>query len=463
MSADYFDRLEAELRAAVPRAADGPAGSPDWRPRWRPRSGGLAVAISMAVTIAVVVLSVSLAGHRQTPARPPLLHHRGPGPGGFQFPLGAVATRSQLLENFAVLRRPQTARDRWDPHCSCAGSARQLNGFTRLATTLPSGYRVYLDLEQFIAPGQLNMAAGSYVLNLDVVDPHGSSSSAAFGPNVGFTVSPISSGGNDSVWTSLVPDGVARVRWTFECRAGRRTASGCSEIRPRTFTVPVVNNVAARQVANSGNCPSCASPQHITWYSAGGRPVASFNLGLNLAAPPFVKGGRGYRLLRVLRPTAIGAARLGAPSSTATRTIERLLGPPADANVPTGGCGIDHESVWTSPTVAEPLTIFERRGHFVGYRYGAPVQEIGLLRGPGAVLATDRGLTLAKTVAVARRLYGTSLVTSAARGGSWRVRTEGGTLHGSVLPTIYPLRVVTARNPVATIGAGLTGCPAGGA
>jgi hypothetical protein len=44
-------------------------------------------------------------------------------------------------------------------------------------------------------------------------------------------------------------------------------------------------------------------------------------------------------------------------------------------------------------------------------------------------------------------------VTSATRGGTWPVRPDGGTLNGSVLPIIYPLRVVTASNPVATIGA----------
>lgn len=51
-------------------------------------------------------------------------------------------------------------------------SARQLDRLTRLATTLPSGYRVYLDVEQFITAGQLGMPAGSYVLNVDVVNPH---------------------------------------------------------------------------------------------------------------------------------------------------------------------------------------------------------------------------------------------------------------------------------------------------
>jgi hypothetical protein len=69
-------------------------------------------------------------------------------------------------------------------------------------------------------------------------------------------------------------------------------------------------------------------------------------------------------------------------------------------------------------------------------------------------------LSLADTVAVARRLYGTDFVTSAAGGGMWHARGQGGTLRGLVLPITYPLRVVTARNPIATIGAGMTGCPA---
>jgi hypothetical protein len=415
------------------------------------------------VTVAVLLLSIALLGHRHAPARSPALQHRGTGPREFEYPLGAVPTLSQLLNNFAVLRRPQTAADRsWHPECGCGGAARQLNHLTRLTRTLPSGYRVYLDVEQLIMGGQLNMAAGSYVMNFTVVDPHGPTSSAAFGPNTGFTVFPISSGGNDAVWTSVVPDGVASVAWTFGCPAGPRGASPCAEIRSRTVTVPVVNNVAAQQVANAGNCGSCASPQQVIWRSGDGRVVASFGRSANLAAPPFVKGGRGARMLRVLLPTALGGARLGQSSSTATRTIARLLGPAAARDVSAGGCGIDHESVWTSPAVAEPLTIFERGGRFAGYRYGAPVSEIGLLRGPGAVLATRRGLTLADTVAVARRLYRTDFATSPARGGTWRAVGDGGTLRGSVEPIIYPLRVVTARNPVATIDAGATGCPASG-
>jgi hypothetical protein len=464
MSANYFDRLEAELRAAVPRAAAGIASPSRARRPW-PRPRGLALALSLAVTAAVVVGGIALLGHRHAPARPPVLHHRGgPGPGGFQYPLGAVPTRAQLLANFAVLRRSQMPADHtWHPQCDCAGSARQLDHLTRFVGALPSGYRLFLDVEQFTVGGQLNMATGSYVLNVDVVDPHGSTSSSAFGPNTGFTVFPISSGGNDAVWVSVIPDGVATVRWTFGCQGGRDAGSPCAGVPTRTFTVPVVNNAAVRQIPNAGNCGSCAGPLHITWLSGDGRTVTSFTRSTNLVAPPFVKGGRGSRTLHALLPTSVGSVRLGEASSQAADTLKVMLGPAADLHVPTGGCGIDHESAWTSPAVAQPLTVYERRGRFVGYQYGAPVNEIGLQRGPGAALTTRRGLILGDTIGVARRLYGSALITHASHGtGTWQATADGGTLRGSVLPVSYPLRIVKATNPVASIRAGLTGCLARG-
>jgi hypothetical protein len=441
MSANYFDCLEAELRAAVPSATAGRAGSRRMRHWWRSRLGALAVAVSTAVTVGVVLVSVSLLGHEHTQTRPSL-HDRGAAPGSSEYPLGAVPTLRQLLDNFAVLRRPQTPRDRsWQPQCC------EVNSLTRLATALPSGYQVFLDVEQ-----QLNAGAGSYVLTLDVVDPHGSTSSVSFAPGVGYTVFPLSSGGNDGVFASIVPDGVASVRWTFGCLGG-----SCAGTRSRTFTVPVVNNVAARQIAGAGDCVPC----QVTWRSADGNVVASFNRSWSLVAPPFVKGGRGYRVLRILQPKALGGVRLGESSSTAARTIATLLGPWADAHVPVESCGIDHESVWTSPAVALPLTIFERRGRFAGYQYGAPASQSALVPGPGAVLTTPRGLTVADTVGVARRIYGKRFVTSVAQGGTWRAM-DGGTLRGFVMPIIYPFRKVTAANPVANIEAGVTGCPSGG-
>ncbi len=60
--ADYFDRLELELRGAVPRALADPHTHP-LRSRRRPRPGTLVVGLSVAVTVAVVVLAVALVGH----------------------------------------------------------------------------------------------------------------------------------------------------------------------------------------------------------------------------------------------------------------------------------------------------------------------------------------------------------------------------------------------------------------
>ena len=65
--ADYFDRLELELRGAVPRATSDPRAYP-LRSRRRPRPGNLVVGLSVAVTVAVVVLAVALVGHAHTTA-----------------------------------------------------------------------------------------------------------------------------------------------------------------------------------------------------------------------------------------------------------------------------------------------------------------------------------------------------------------------------------------------------------
>lgn len=68
--ADYFDRLELELRGAVPRATSDPDAYPltPLRSRRRPRPGNLVVGLSLAVTVAVVVVAVPLVGHAHTTA-----------------------------------------------------------------------------------------------------------------------------------------------------------------------------------------------------------------------------------------------------------------------------------------------------------------------------------------------------------------------------------------------------------
>lgn len=473
-------RVLAELGAQFDRAARRRLG-PGARTRHRVSFGGLVAGLTGVAAIgigvaAIALLSHSKADHPRTPTAVSVQrrYRSRPGRGARDediSPIGAAPTEAQLLANFAVLRRPQNALDRsWRPDCDCAGAARQLGNLTRFVRSIDRGkYRIFFDVEQFIAPGQDNLPAGSFELNVDAVERNGNVSSSSFGPNTQFTVGPFDPYPN--LWISVVPDGVASVTWTFTCsrEQTRARVSPCSRVGSQRVTAPVINNLAARQVTILGGCRRMVGPRSfrrcpaadatsVTWRAAGGRVLANFPGFGNLPAPPFVKGGRGNRSLRTLRTTGVGGARIGQDWRSAEDEITHTLGAAADRDVAVQDCAVRHETVWTSPAVADPLTIFERNGRFAGYTYGAPVDQIGLVRGPGAVLRTARGLTIGQTITEASRLYG-RLPTTANHGiGTWSTTGPGSRLSGLVLPTIYPLKHVTGSNPIATIGAGNTGC-----
>jgi hypothetical protein len=464
MTANYFDQLESELRAAVPRATKRRARL-GWAPPRPPRVGVLLSVVGVGVTVAVVVVFASLAGHRRTTTHPPALRHSFPSARQVPpAPLGSVPTLQQLLENFAILRGSGGG----DPF-----SPGQKN-LTRVARVFPGGYRVYVYVRRFSGARTPNLATEAYALNFGIEDSHGNGSATSFGPDVNYAVDPISWGappglrsghpGEKTLWASLVPDGVATVTWTFACRPAPHTNPRiCAGFRAQTVTMRVVNNVAASDVAGLGRG---AMPE-VTWRSADGRVLGpSFGGYGNFAAAPFVKGEREGHELRVLLPSGIDGAKFGQPSSSAIETIMRLLGPPAQVDVRTGSCGIDHETVWASPTTANLLTIFQRAGRFVGYQYGVSVERIGLIQGPGAVLATANGLTLNDTVADGRQLYGSAFTTTTTNGGTsqatanWQVTSNSGRLSGNVLPTTYPVRGITPSDRIANIAAGEIGCPA---
>jgi hypothetical protein len=379
----------------------------------------------------------------------------------------SVPTLHQLLENFAVLRHPQSAPDRsWKPQCEC--TARQLNKLTRLAVRLPGGYRVFFDVEQFITAGQLSRRAGSYVLNLDIVNPDGNTSSYSFGPSTQYGISPISSAdprakqgtskGADNVYAAIVPDGVSSVSWTFGCPRGQK-AKNCTAFPSRTFTVPVINNVAAKRLPGIGNCPICAQLQRIVWRSSNRQVLTSFGGYGGVAAPPFVSGHLGSGTLRLLTSDSIGNVRVGQNVSTVISTLTNQFGAPTDTNLAVASCRIDYEAVWESPAVANPLTIYERHGRFVGYRYGPPENQFQITRGPGAVLESESGLSLGETVRTARRLYPHGFATRVSRrDGYWSSISGGSKLYGSAIPHRYPVRRVGDKDLIATIEAGNTGC-----
>jgi len=151
---------------------------------------------------------------------------------GYQATAQGIPTLSQLLANFAVLRRRQTAADRsWRP--PPAGSyARSLPRLTRLARALPNGPRIFLTVERYTGPGWPSVyPLGSYELDVHIVyASHEYDVSTNFGPNVQYTVFPLSSvppgppvrhewAPTIPTWASIIPNGVSRVRCTF--RSGR--------------------------------------------------------------------------------------------------------------------------------------------------------------------------------------------------------------------------------------------------
>jgi len=495
--ADYFDRLELELRAAVPRATAHPYPYPYPHPhphpharqlrpaRRRPRPGTVFVAVSVAVTAAVVVLAVALVGHAHNAARrtPPSSRHPSTGPA-----TAAVPTLQQLLANFAVLRRPQTAADRsWQPDPDPA--ARSLPPATRLARTLPGGNRVFVRLEKLTAP-EPGRPAGTYSMILWVVDRRGDSGSANFGHNVGYTISPMEfpapghQTGNKPTWTSLVPNGLARVSWTFACSAKSSPCLGRNQI---TLQVPVRGNIASASAPRTGGCIgtslSCRPPATVTWYAPGGRIVDTF-AGRNLmpAVAPFVQPAATsppqhtrHRISDVLTGDGIGTVRFGESRVAVIAAVTRLLGPSSTgygrANAVLAECGVDHTMTWPNwPVVSahgknyrlDPtLTVWFSHSRFVGYQYGE-FRNTPAPRAPsrGTVLATTRGLTLGNKLARGRKLYGAAFRTSTAQGGVFLISAPAGRIDGFAWAGSPRYGDVSLHSLVATIDAGDVGCPA---
>jgi len=385
----------------------------------------------------------------------------------------AGPTLRQLLVNFAVLRRHQTAADRsWKPPCDC-GTTVQVRNLTRLATTLTNGYRVFLDVKRATSTGS-QFSPGSYLLGLNLVNRSGGSSSVEFGSNTQYSIYPISTGrmasrgsplyaprGNQAL-ASIVPNGVAAVRWTVNVRCPKLASSHgvhCPTTGTQTLTVPVVNNIAARILPGVDSDPFYANISKIIWLGRGGRVITAFNGYGNLAAPPFLAGHLNTGTRAILTSTGIAGARIGEPTANAIQTITRQLGPPTYANAATSGCGVDHETVWNSPTAADPLTLYSQAGRFVGYQYGAEPNLIGMRQGPGAVLTTKNGLTLSMPISTAKRLYPNHVATvSSPRLGRFSITDQTSRIYGYALPNTYPARTVSGNDPIATIGAGNTGC-----
>ena len=371
---------------------------PEERPRrpWRRRRAGLATLAGVAVALAVVVVALSLRGAQQpTAASPPLA------PPSY---LGL----HQLLSRFAVLSRPQTAAERgFRPYPVISFLPR----FTRLATTLPDGERVFLTVSR-VRDRFSGQPVGSYMLSIWLVGASGKVNVFSGGPSYnhlwGYMRFPVLLGSNPHrswVWVGIVPDGVTSVAWEF---------------RPRTLVEPVRGNVAAALLPGSAGTVI----DKVLWYRAH-QQVARFQ------AP----------IKYVLHGNGIAGATLGEPEIEVVSLLSHLLGhPPRGQLVPSYVCGgADVAIYWQN------LTTFFKDDRFVAYSYWE--QQVVPTWWP--LLATARGLTIGETPAYAGRLYGPAFRTSTGLGGTWFLATPRGTLDGFTYGASFG-----PRNTITTIQAG---------
>ena len=157
----------------------------------------------------------------------------------------------------------------------------------------------------------------------------------------------------------------------------------------------------------------------------------------------------------VLDVTGIGNIAFGQPSGRVVQRLDRMLGRPGSARRVFRGrgpraCGFDHEIVWSSlattstvgPTVG--LTVYLKRGRFVGYAYGPPYGGRGVepVR-HGPVLATAASLGLGDARRRGHQLYGAAFIATTQPQGTpampslprlpaWQARTATGRLYGFI-------------------------------
>jgi hypothetical protein len=169
--------------------------------------------------------------------------------------------------------------------------------------------------------------------------------------------------------------------------------------------------------------------------------------------PPAISGGPVSLLA-----DGVGTALFGEPESRVITVLDRTFGRPTATNYLTnpGNCGIGAIVRWGE------ISTFYSQGTFTGYRAlgsNASYPSGGgfYAGGVGNQGVTRAGLRVGDTLDRARALYGSSLTTSAAQGGSWSVQTSAGELRGYLSGVVGHASMPLL---IDSIGAGNVGCPA---
>ena len=255
---DVWRRIDAEARLAHDRVLTRRSAPAAVRARVRSLAGVMAALLGVAVAIAVG--AIALVSHGQgTPA-------------------GDTAGTQQLIAKLAVLRRPQTAADILpsDLHIRSRLSppGTVIPQLTRLVRVLPDA-RLYLVVTTWSPDSTWSRRLGDQVSIVEISGGHAaqtvpSPAADLTNANEVFDLTPAGLGspsqrGDYNV--GIVPDGVARVRWTFPNRQNEPGA---------VLDVAVAENVAVTQ-ARRDTGPLVL---RAAWYAPDGQRVATSNRAL---------------------------------------------------------------------------------------------------------------------------------------------------------------------------------------
>lgn len=235
-----------------------------------------ALSVGAAAILAAVVLALQQSGNPQ----PITTGHRRPDLSA-RWHIGP--TLRELRANFAVLRRPGTARD----HAAVAmftapTSARpEVPEYVRFVERV-EGQPVYFVVYPIFRHG----ARGAVVAHMMTVVGGNDGGLGGYAYRAGnYAIFPETDAapGKPTAYVGVVPDGVRSVRWRFACvrdlypsPGEHASLSGCQLPSPRIATVAVHHNLAVLQTTDTdpygaGNFrQSYPAVTKVTWYGPAG-------------------------------------------------------------------------------------------------------------------------------------------------------------------------------------------------
>jgi len=197
-------------------------------------------------------------------------------------------TLRELLANFAVLRRPATARERAAVAMFTAATSVQpeIPEYVRYVGRV-EGQPVYLVIYPVFRHG----ARGAVVAHMMTVAGGGNGGLGGYNYRAGnYAIFPETDAAPNkpTAYVGVVPDGVRRVRWQFACINGAHTSlRGCQLPSPRIVNLAVHNNLAVLRTREpygySVNVNPYPGVTRVTWYGPAGMSKVFTNA--NTAVP----------------------------------------------------------------------------------------------------------------------------------------------------------------------------------